>query len=96
MGQPGSQAGFRLFSKKAFLQQAASRRATNPSHNLAGATRYKRPLPVELFPHFSNAPLPLAWLMSADMSSSEAFWEHINARLEQSENLWIQVGKQDN
>src|ERR1035441_4350447 len=24
MGQPGSQAGFRLFSKKAFLQQAAS------------------------------------------------------------------------
>jgi len=43
---------------------------------------YKRPLPVKMSPYFSNAPVPLAWLMSADTSSCEAFWEGINARLE--------------
>ena len=36
MGQPGSQAGFRLLSKKAFLQQAAS---LSPSAQPAGHGR---------------------------------------------------------
>jgi hypothetical protein len=43
---------------------------------------YKRPGPREMSPYFSNAPVPLGWLMSAPISSSDAFWEHVKARLE--------------
>ena len=48
MGQPGSQAGFRLFSKKAFLQQAANVGYTNwPTRSTIFTVTNSGSIPVE-------------------------------------------------
>jgi hypothetical protein len=49
--------------------------------NAITAKPEKRPSPVEMWPAFSRAPIPMAWLMNADLSKIEGFRESILKRL---------------
>jgi hypothetical protein len=48
----------------------------------------KRPLPVEMWPACSKAPIPMAWLMTADLSTGETFWLSILRRIQESKSGW--------
>ena len=42
----------------------------------------ERPSPITLSPFYSKAPVPIAWLMMAEMSTVDAFCEYLTRRLE--------------
>lgn len=53
-------------------------------HKNLAACDYRRPKPVELWPHIAKAPIPLAWLMNASLKNEAEFWRSVRGRIDAS------------